>query len=74
MGQPRFQIKTSTFKQGGEMADKTTITGTVDKKPLPAGANNKVQEALKSALQSEFTVKGTHHIEFTHIEITWDQV
>jgi hypothetical protein len=56
------------------MAEKTTITGTVDKKPLPHGAHTKVQDALKSALQSEFIVKGTHHIEFTHIDITWDKV
>jgi len=52
----------------------TGITGTVDKKPLPQGTQAKVQDALKSALQSELTVVGTHHIEFTHIDITWDKV
>lgn len=51
----------------------TTMTGTVDKKPVPAATQAKVQDALKSALQSELTVVGTHHIEFTHIDITWDK-
>lgn len=51
----------------------TGITGTVDKKPLPHASQAKVNEALKSALQSELTVVGTHHIEFTHIDITWDR-
>lgn len=51
-----------------------TITGTVDKKPLPQAAQTKVQDALKSTLQSELsTVVGTHHIEITHIDITWDK-
>jgi len=50
------------------------ITGTVDKKPLPHGSEAKVQDALKSALESELTVRGTHHIEFTHIDITWDKL
>jgi hypothetical protein len=53
---------------------RTVITGTVDKKPLPQAAQTKVQDSLKTALQSEFTVVGTHHIEFTHIDITWDKV
>jgi len=53
---------------------KTTMTGTVDKKPLPHGSEAKVQEALKSALQSELTIVGTHHIDFTHINIVWDKV
>jgi hypothetical protein len=51
------------------------ITGTVDKKPVPQAAQSKVETALKSALQAEIpTVVGTHHIEFTHIDITWDKV
>jgi hypothetical protein len=49
------------------------ITGTVDKKPVPQATQTKVQSALKSALESELTVVGTHHIEFTHIDITWDK-
>jgi hypothetical protein len=52
---------------------KTAITGTVDKKPLPESAHAKVQDALKSALHSELTVVGTHHIDFTHINIVWDK-
>ncbi len=51
---------------------KVSITGTVDKKALPQGAQAKVQDALKSALQSELTVTGPHHIEITHINITWE--
>jgi hypothetical protein len=59
-------------KLGGNMAG---ITGTVDKKPVPQAAQSKVETALKSALQAEIpTVVGTHHIEFTHIDITWDKV
>ena len=54
------------------MAD-TTITGTIDKKPVSHAAHTKVQDALKSALQSELTVVGTHHIDFTHINIVWDK-
>ena len=49
-----------------------SIIGTVDKKPVPQAAQVKVQDALKSALQSELIVIGPHHIEFTHIDITWE--
>jgi hypothetical protein len=51
----------------------TPITGTVDKKPLPQAAQTKVQDALKSALQSELVVGPHHHIDFTHLDITWEK-
>ncbi|MFC5865199.1 hypothetical protein ACFPT7_23030 [Acidicapsa dinghuensis] len=57
--------------RGGEMA-KTTITGNVDKKPVSQATQTKVQDALKSALKSEL-IGPTHHIEFTHINIVWDE-
>ncbi len=51
---------------------KTTITGNVDKKPVSQATQTKVQDALKSALKSEL-IGPTHHIEFTHINIVWDE-
>jgi hypothetical protein len=54
-----------------------TIAGTVDKKPLSPASQTKVQDALKSALHDELTVVGfrpPHHIEITHIDITFDKV
>lgn len=58
------------------MAD-NTVAGTVDKKPLSPASQAKVQDALKSALHDELTVVGVrppHHIDFTHIDIVFDQV
>jgi hypothetical protein len=54
-----------------------SVKGTVDKKPLTPEAEKKVHNALKSALQDELNVVGfrpPHHIEFTHIDITFDKV
>jgi hypothetical protein len=59
------------------MAEQHTITGTVDKKPLSNEAQTKVKDALKSALHSELTLPGVrppHHIEITHIDITFEKV
>jgi len=52
---------------------KATITGTVDKKPVPEATQAKVQDALKTALKSELIIGPTHHIDFTHINIVWDK-
>lgn len=53
------------------------VEGTVDKKPLSAASQVKVQDALKSALHDELTVVGVHppfHIDFTHIDIVIDKI
>jgi|HubBroStandDraft_4_1064222.scaffolds.fasta_scaffold65072_2 hypothetical protein len=59
------------------MAEQHAVTGTVDKKPLSHEMQTKVQDALKSALSAELTLPGVrppHHIEITHIDITFDKV
>jgi hypothetical protein len=52
------------------MAPKFAIAGTVDQKPIPP----KVQDALKATIEKEFSLRPPHHIEITHIDITWDKV
>jgi hypothetical protein len=52
-----------------EMAPKIKISGTVDKQPLPA----KVHDALTSTIEKEFTLRPPHHLEITHIDITWEK-
>jgi hypothetical protein len=59
------------------MAEKVTIEGKIDDKPMPQALKTKVQDALKTALQAELTVKGpntpTHHYSITHYSVVFDQ-
>ncbi len=49
------------------------IEGKVDKKPLSAEQQTKVKNALVSSLESELSLRGTHHIDCTHIDITYER-
>lgn len=61
-------------KKGKRMAQpQTKIEGKVDSKPLSAQQQTAVKNALVSGLKSELTLRGTHHIEMTHIDITWEE-
>ena len=59
------------------MAEKATIEGKIDDKPIPHALASKVEGALKSALESELKVPGlvpTHHFSVTHYSVVYTQV
>jgi hypothetical protein len=55
-------------------AHKVAIEGTVNSKPITPELKTKVQNALKSAVESELSIRPPFHIEITHIDITFDKV
>jgi hypothetical protein len=55
-------------------APKVAINGTVNNQAITPGLQTKVQNALKSAVESELSIRPPFHIEITHIDITFDKV
>jgi hypothetical protein len=58
------------------MAQKVTIEGKIDDKPIPHELKTKVEHALKGSLESELKVAGfvpTHHFSVTHYSVVYDQ-
>jgi hypothetical protein len=58
------------------MAEKATIEGKIDDKPLPPAIASKVEGALKNALASELKTAGiipTHHFSVTHYSVVYTQ-
>ncbi len=55
-------------------AQKASIGGTVNNKPITPELAAKVQNALKSTVESELSIRPPFHIEITHIDITFDKV
>lgn len=56
------------------MPEKVSIEGKVDDKPVSTEQKTKVQHALKAALEKEFIFRPTHHVDFTHVDITFDKI
>jgi len=55
-------------------ANKVAINGTVNSQPITPQLQSKVQNALKSAVESELSIRPPFHLEITHIDITFDKV
>jgi len=57
------------------MAAKITVVGVQDDRPLPAELKTKVQDALKTALQRELTVRPppVGHYSVTHTSIVFTE-
>ncbi len=58
------------------MAEKVTLEGKIDDKPIPNELKTKVQNALKTSLAAELKVPGlvpSHHFSVTHFSIVYDQ-
>jgi hypothetical protein len=55
------------------MPQHTKIEGKMDSHPLTAAQQTKVKDALVSGLKSELVFRPSHHIEITHLDITWEE-
>jgi hypothetical protein len=58
------------------MAEKATLEGKIDDKPIPHAVASKVEGALKNALTSELKTAGiipTHHFSVTHYSVVFTQ-
>jgi|HubBroStandDraft_6_1064221.scaffolds.fasta_scaffold1300946_1 hypothetical protein len=58
------------------MAQKITVEGKIDDKPLPPELKTKVQNALKSSLETELKTPGlvpSHHFSVTHYSVVYDK-
>ncbi len=57
------------------MAEKVTIDGKLDDKPISHELKTKVQHALKGVLEAEFKVGGlqpSRHFSVTHFSVVYD--